>query len=46
MCGSGSLFDQLDGFLWMRHVSHMAGWHFDSRSMCALRHHAFLDWID
>src|SRR5580658_1738319 len=29
MCGGGSLFDELGCFLRVRHVSHMAGIHFD-----------------
>jgi hypothetical protein len=46
VCGSGSLFDELGCFLRMRHVSHMAGIHFDRLGMGALRHHALLLRVD
>src|SRR5580693_2470915 len=44
VCGGGRLFNQLDCFLRMRHVRHVAGAaHFDRLGMGALRHHPFLD---
>src|SRR4029077_756623 len=44
--GGGSLFDELGCFPWMRHISHMAGRNLDRLGTGALRHHAFLVWID
>src|ERR1700686_134372 len=46
VCGGGSLFDELGCFLRMRHISDMAGIHFDRLGIGALRHHAFLYRID
>ena len=44
--GGGSLFDELGCFLRVRHVGHMAGFHFDRLGVGALRHHPFLVRID
>src|SRR3984957_20004749 len=46
VCGGGSLFDELGCFLRVRHVSDMAGIHFDRLGVGELRHHPLLLGID
>src|SRR6202021_2703719 len=42
VCGGGRLFNELGCLRRVRHVSHMAGIHFDSLGAGALRHHPLL----